>query len=109
MVTPCSLGLGCVTFGREIDQRASFDMMKRAVDRGIKIFDTAAAYAAGRSEEIVGKWLQLEGHVHEIAIGTKILPPYTPASIESSVDQSLARLRVSKIDILYLHRRDVAL
>ena len=51
------IGLGCVTFGREIDQAASFAMMDHAVANGITFFDTASAYSAGGSEKVVGAWL----------------------------------------------------
>src|SRR5436853_598638 len=53
-----NLGLGCVTFGREIDRAAAFTMMDHALARGITVFDTAAAYGAGASETIVGEWLR---------------------------------------------------
>ncbi len=53
-----SIGLGCVTFGREIDEATAFTVMDHARARGINLFDTAAAYADGRSEAVVGQWLQ---------------------------------------------------
>src|SRR3954452_4337111 len=40
------VGLGCVTFGREIDERQSFRMMDYAFERGINLLDTAEAYGA---------------------------------------------------------------
>jgi aryl-alcohol dehydrogenase-like predicted oxidoreductase len=52
-----AVGLGCVTFGREIDEASSLVMMDAAVARGIALFDTAAAYGGGASERIVGGWL----------------------------------------------------
>jgi len=51
-----SIGLGCVTFGREIDQAASFAFADRAQERGVTFFDTAVAYGAGASETILGAW-----------------------------------------------------
>ncbi|MSU66681.1 MAG: hypothetical protein EXS38_11395, partial [Opitutus sp.] len=51
------LGLGCVTFGREIDAETSFTLMDHAYSHGITLFDTAAAYAGGASEIIIGRWL----------------------------------------------------
>ena len=68
------IGLGCVTFGREIDEAASFALLDHAFARGVTHFDTAAAYGGGASETILGKWLasrKPEG----ITIATKILPP----------------------------------
>lgn len=103
-------GLGCVTFGREIDELASFQIMDYAYLKGIREFDTAVAYGNGLSESIVGKWLQVQGTLDEtIIISTKILPPYTPEQIKLTVDESLRRLRKERVDVLYLHRWDESL
>ena len=51
------VSLGCATFGREIDEAASRELMDYALGRGVTLFDTAAAYSAGGSERIVGRWL----------------------------------------------------
>lgn len=118
MVTPAAaglalrsaVGLGCVTFGREIDAAASFAMMDHAVARGIILFDTASAYGGGESERIVGQWLKARdraGHLPQIA--TKALPPYTADAIKRSVDNSRARLAVDCLDVFFLHRWDDSL
>ena len=67
-------GLGCVTFGREIDAAGAAAMMDHAVARGITFFDTAAAYGGGASETIVGQWLRDRRNRHSITLATKILP-----------------------------------
>jgi aryl-alcohol dehydrogenase-like predicted oxidoreductase len=93
------IGLGCVTFGREIDDAASFALLDHAFTRGVTHFDTAAAYGGGASETILGKWLasrKPEG----ITIATKMLPPYDRIDITDS----LRRLGVEQIDLLYLHQ-----
>ena len=93
------IGLGCVTFGREIDEAASFALLDHAFARGVTHFDTAAAYGGGASETILGKWLasrKPEG----ITVATKILPPYDRIDITPS----LKRLGVEQIDLLYLHQ-----
>ncbi len=101
------LGLGCVTFGREIDKETSFKLMDHAYSRGITSFDTAAAYGSGVSESIVGSWLAERAIPEDsVSIATKILPPYDPSHIRISVEQCLRRLRTETIDILYLHRWD---
>ena len=60
-----SIGLGCVTFGREIDQQASYSLMDYAVEKGITFFDTASAYGDGASEKIICKipTVALPGHI----------------------------------------------
>lgn len=100
LITPaCQIGLGCVTFGREIDEAASFALLDHALERGVRHFDTAAAYGGGASEIILGKWLasrKPEG----ITVATKILPPYDRIDITLS----LKRLGVEQLDLLYLHQ-----
>jgi aryl-alcohol dehydrogenase-like predicted oxidoreductase len=101
------LGLGCVTFGREIDRDTSFMLMDHAYSRGITSFDTAAVYGDGSSERIIGRWLAERAlSENSIGIATKILPPYDPLHIRISVEQCLRRLGTETIDILYLHRWD---
>jgi aryl-alcohol dehydrogenase-like predicted oxidoreductase len=107
--SPSAIGLGCVTFGREIDKNASFQMMNFAASAGITLFDTSPSYAKGLSEEIVGSWLSKYPSIsRKIAVSTKIQPPFDPGNISESVDQSLRRLKINTIDILFLHRWDVA-
>ena len=102
-----TIGLGCVTFGREIDQQASFSLMDYAIKNGITFFDTAAAYGDGASEEFIGSWMADRHSASDsILVSTKVLPPYTPKKIIGSVDQSLKRLGTDAIDLLYLHRWD---
>ena len=102
-----SIGLGCVTFGREIDRVSSYKLMDFAFENGITLFDTAASYAEGVSEEIVGSWLSDRTSSWEaVIVATKIKPPYTPENIIFSVNQSLHRLNKEFIEILYLHSWD---
>ncbi len=90
------IGLGCVTFGREIDEAASFALLDHALERGVRHFDTAAAYGGGTSETILGKWLASR-KPEAITVATKILPPYDHIDISGS----LKRLGVEQIDLLY--------
>lgn len=101
------LGLGCVTFGREIDKETSFKIMDYAFSKDIKSFDTAAVYGNGSSERIIGQWMVERALSRDsIRIATKILPPYDPLHIRITIEQCLRRLGVATIDILYLHRWD---
>lgn len=98
-----------MTFGREIDQAASFAMMDHAWARGINVFDTAAAYADGASERVVGAWLAArQPDPAALVVATKLLPPYTPENITASVAGSLARLGRASLDLLFLHRWDAS-
>lgn len=102
-----NIGLGCVTFGREIDEQASHKLLDYAFERGITFFDTAAAYADGASETIIGNWLTLRRPDPEhLTIATKFQPPFTPDRVSGVVNESLSRLGVSALDLLYIHQWD---
>ncbi|SDS49586.1 aldo/keto reductase [Opitutus sp. GAS368] len=101
--------LGSSTFGREIGQAAAFALMDRAQARGITLFDTAATYSAGASEQIVGAWLASRRPAPgSLTVATKIYPPFAPEAIDSAVTASAGRLGVETIDLLYLHKWDPA-
>ena len=107
MYPPSEIGLGCVTFGREIDKTQSFTMMDYALDNGVNLFDTAPAYHNGASETIVGEWLASRQPTNgKIIVATKLGAPYVFDRINELVDQSLKRLRVDRIDLLYFHSWD---
>ncbi|WP_395745706.1 aldo/keto reductase [Prosthecobacter sp.] len=93
------IGLGCVTLGREIDEEASMVLLDHALARGVRLFDTAAAYGQGASENILGRWVASR-RPEGITIATKILPPYDRIDIAASMQ----RLGVDQIDLLYLHQ-----
>ena len=76
-----ALGLGCWAIGGvcgaggtpvgwgQVDDAESIRAVHRAVDLGIRFFDTAQAYGAGHSEEILGQ--ALASHP-EVLVGTKV-------------------------------------
>jgi aryl-alcohol dehydrogenase-like predicted oxidoreductase len=98
------IGLGCVTFGREIDLPASFSIMDYALEKEITFFDTAAVYGGGASEKIIGQWFAGRRKAAAyITISTKLLPPFESTTIAAAVEQSLMRLHRDRIDILFLH------
>lgn len=102
-----AIGLGSANFGREIDKAAAFAIMDRALTRNINLFDTAPSYGKGVSESIIGEWL-LSRHPGSgsIFVSTKASPPYNIKGLIKSVDESLNRLRIERIDIFYLHSWD---
>ena len=101
-----SIGLGCVTFGREIDATTSFDVLDRAVDRGINLLDTAAVYGDGASEEVIGRWLRDRATRSRVLLATKVSGRLTPDRIERSVEASLRRLGTDRIELLQAHDWD---
>ena len=105
-LTVSSIGLGCVTFGREIDEATAFTVMDHAVERGITLFDTAEAYAKGRSEEVVGQWIKARGARDKIVLATKVTPPLNGERVQTAVEASLRRLQTDVIDLYQLHAFD---
>jgi 1-deoxyxylulose-5-phosphate synthase len=103
-----SIGLGCVTFGREIDAAAAFAVMDRALELGITLFDTAEAYGGGRSEEIVGQWLAERGARAGIVLATKVRSPLGRSRVLESAEASLRRLRTDVVDLFLLHSWDAS-
>jgi aryl-alcohol dehydrogenase-like predicted oxidoreductase len=88
----------------------------RALDRGVNCVDTAPAYGAGHSEEVVAR--ALERHRRDVILvtkcGVKVAPPGQPgplrdasrANILHEVDASLKRLRTDWVDVLLVHWPD---
>lgn len=101
-----SIGLGCVTFGREIDEAASFAVMEHALSRGINLFDTAEAYGGGASETTVGKWIKASGKRDQVVLCTKVTGHLTAERILTSAEASLRRLNTDQVDLFQLHRFD---
>ena len=107
------LSLGTNNFGTEVDQQTSARIMKKAVDVGINMIDTANVYAQGRSEELIGKAIWDDRD--ELLIATKvginrIQPHYGGLSrkhIMWQVRKSLERLQTDYIDFYCLHVYDL--
>ena len=76
-----ALGLGCWAIGGpftmdgyqdgwgQVDDAESIRAIRRAVELGVTLFDTADAYGTGHSEEVLGA--ALKGVRHEVVIATK--------------------------------------
>jgi len=101
-----SIGMGCVTLGREIDRSISFQVLDHALQRGITLFDTAAAYAAGESETVLGEWMAARQVRARITLATKVVGTLTRDWVITSAEASLARLRTDHIDLFQLHSWD---
>lgn len=101
-----AIGMGCVTFGREIDRAASFEILDHALARGITLFDTAATYGDGASERILGEWIGSRGIRPQIVVASKVHGQLTSSHILQSATESLDRLNVDQLDLLQLHHWD---
>ena len=103
-----SIGMGCVTFGREVDPQSSLLIMDHAFEQGITLFDTAEAYAQGASERVVGEWIKSRHSRDKVVLATKISGLLTRHRIVASAEASLKRLQTDRIDLLQTHVWDEA-
>ena len=101
-----SIGMGCVTFGREIDERVSFEVLDHAWEKGINLYDTAASYAQGASETVLGKWIADRGLREQVVLATKVFGTMTKNHVIQSAEESLTRLGTDRIDLFQLHYWD---
>lgn len=104
-----ALGFGCGAVGGLMIRGAPAERERavaRAVELGINYFDTAPLYGDGQSEENLGRALRaVSASVH---VGTKVRLPSLPAAelpgaIRRSLEESLRRLGMERVDLLQLH------
>ncbi len=115
--------LGCMSYGDpargnhewSLDEESSRPHIRRALEAGINFFDTANAYSAGSSEEIVGRALADFAKRDEVVIATKVRMPMRQGpnggglsrkAIMSEIDASLRRLGTDYVDLYQIHRWD---
>jgi aryl-alcohol dehydrogenase-like predicted oxidoreductase len=116
-----TIGLGCMpmhwAYLGDADDRASIDVIDRALELGVTHFDTADVYGPHANEELVGRALE---HRDDVIVATKVglvVGPdggyplrndASPVHIRASIDEQLRRLRRDAVDLYYLHRVDPA-
>src|SRR4051812_14754926 len=95
---------------RDID--GSFRLLDDVFALGCTTFDTAHVYGSGDCERTLGRWVKERGLRDKVVVITKGAHPnadrkrVTPFDITSDLNDSLARLKVDKIDLYLLHRDD---
>jgi len=112
-LTTSALGFGAMgitsSYG-EGDEGQGIAAIRQAHDDGVTLFDTAESYGWGANETVVGR--AVKSFRDEVVIATKFgLTPEggvdsRPDRIRDVVEQSLRRLDVDHIDVLYQHRID---
>ena len=118
------LCLGAMTFGGkgywqaigQLPQDEVNQIVKTSIDNGINFIDTANAYSEGLSESMLGESLiKLGIPRQEVVIATKLRIRMGPGAnqvglsrlhIIDSVNDSLKRLNLTHIDLLYIHGVD---
>ena len=110
-LTVSTLGFGCGNVGGLIIRGTPAERERavaRAMELGINYFDTAPSYGDGESEKNLGQVLKtLKARVQ---VGTKFrLDPQDlhdiPGAVARSLDQSLKRLAMERVDLFQLHNR----
>lgn len=98
-----------------LDEEKSREMVKLALDLGINFFDTANLYAAGTSEQFLGRALKDMANRDEIVLATKVWGKMhdgpngkglSRKAILSEIDKSLKRLGTDYVDLYIIHRWD---
>ena len=77
------------------------DIVRRALELGVNVVDTAEVYGFGRSERIVGE--AIRGRRDRVFLATKIFPVGLPFMIPGRARASARRLRVDRIDLYQQH------
>ena len=126
-----SICLGTMTFGEQSSKNESYKMMDYAYEKGVNFFDTAEIYpvypkkeTAGKTEEIIGDWLQTKNNRNKMVIATKIASGHPKGvgatglkwirggvkklgfdkkNMNEAIDGSLKRLKTDYIDLYQLH------
>lgn len=111
------VSLGTWVYGGEgwglPNEREAGEIIRRAIEVGINLIDTAPAYGNGRAEEIVGK--AIKGRREGVFIATKcglqtrgrgLQISLAPSEIRKELEQSLSRMGTDRIDLYQCHWPD---
>ncbi len=98
-------------FGWTADTTTTEAVLDAYWELGGNFIDTADSYAAGRSETMIGNWVRDRRNRADLVLATKIgkgaeSPGVGRRAITASVEASLERLQVERIDLVYLHIDD---
>ena len=120
---PSGFDVSVVSFGTwtiggadwgHVDDRDSIKAIRRSVELGVNLFDTAPIYGNGHAEKVLGE--ALAGTRDEVLIATKCGPwedelgrlrlDLSRDGITRQVEDSLRRLGTDRIDLLQVHWND---
>ncbi len=113
-LTVSAIGYGAMSIAGAYgpaDDEESIATVRRALDLGITLIDTADIYGGGHSEEVVGR--AIAGRRDQVVLATKFGAGQRerggngrPEYVRQSIEGSLRRLQVDHVDLYYLHRVD---
>jgi aryl-alcohol dehydrogenase-like predicted oxidoreductase len=112
--------MGTMTFGNQAPEETAHAMLDRALEAGVNFIDTADIYpvpgavkTAGRTEEVIGRWLK--GKRQRVVLATKCGARVGPGPndegssrqhILDAIDASLRRLQTDYVDLYQIHWPD---
>ncbi len=115
-ITVSKLCVGCMSFGKAgtmhdwtLDESASEQVIKHALDLGINFFDTANGYSAGTSEEYLGRAIKRNVARDKVVIASKVYfneGRLSKKAILREIDGTLSRLGTDYLDLYIIHRFD---
>jgi aryl-alcohol dehydrogenase-like predicted oxidoreductase len=107
------IGSAPAFFGQGESREEAFAIMDAGWDLGIRLFDTAASYGGGRSEQWIGEWMRERGR--RPVVETKVFHSVTgdpadsglaPERIRRELAGSLARLGLERAELYLIHAPD---
>jgi aryl-alcohol dehydrogenase-like predicted oxidoreductase len=111
---PPVIAVGTMNFGKRTPAPEARRIVDRALERGVRFFDTANVYGNGEAERILGQ--ALRGRRAEVGLATKVglarvqgqPEGLSAARVERALEESLERLGTDFVDLFYLHQPDPA-
>ncbi len=112
-----AIGLGCMglshAYSPRPDEATAAAVLRRALELGYTLIDTAMLYGGGANESLIGETLASRRSAFVLAtkggmsrIDGKRIVDGRPEVIRANCEESLKRLRTEVIDLYYLHRLD---
>jgi len=113
------VSLGCMNLAGAygpLSEEDALRLLDKAVELGVTHFDSADIYGMGISEEILAKFLRTrrpkvtiasKGGIRFMRATGQRYIDNSPAYLKEAVDNSLRRLGADRIDVYYVHRREV--
>ena len=113
--------LGTMTWGSQNSAEEGWAQIDQALEAGVNFIDTAEMYPTtprveetfGRTEEIIGGWIERSGRRGDVVLATKIVgaghpwpregAPISGATMREALDASLKRLKTDYVDLYQMH------